>query len=125
MDSAISASPQILEAAWGRLRVVGLGRGRDFKLWPGGGRPWDWAETGTHHVPGIQQADVQELIERGSSIIVLSRGMENRLQVCSETLEYLEERGAIVHQAETCKAVTLYNRLARVEKVGGLFHSTC
>jgi hypothetical protein len=41
------------------MEIDGLGKGKDFKLWPGGGRPRDWRETGTHQVPGIQPADVQ------------------------------------------------------------------
>jgi len=45
--------------------VEGLGSGKDFKLYPGGGREWDWRETNTEHVPGIQHADVQELLENG------------------------------------------------------------
>jgi hypothetical protein len=76
--NATPKSPLILGASWGHLHVAGLGESRDVKLWPGGGRPWDWSETGTHHVPGIQPADVEELIERGSSTIVLSQGIRPR-----------------------------------------------
>ena len=102
-----------------------MGSGKDFKLYPGGGRPWDWGETGTRHVPGIQAADVSELLERGSRVVVLSRGMERALQVSSEALRFLAERGVIVHVEETRAAAELYNRLADREPVGGLFHSTC
>ncbi len=107
------------------MEVEGLGRGKDFKLYPGGGRAWDWGETGTRHVPGIQPADVEELLERGARVVVLSRGMEQALQVCPETLELLRGRGIAVHVEETRAAVELYNRLARDQPVGGLFHSTC
>lgn len=79
----------IIRSAWGRneetfsshpehflgpLEVEGVGTGKDLKLWPGGGREWDWRETNTEHVPGIQPADVQELLDKGSKIVVLSRG---------------------------------------------------
>ena len=40
------------------MEVEGLGSGKDFKLCPGGGRQWDWGETNTEHVPGIQPADL-------------------------------------------------------------------
>ena len=40
-------SPRITHVSWGRMDVDGLGTGKDFKLYPGGGRPWDWNETGT------------------------------------------------------------------------------
>jgi len=34
-------SPRILAVAWGRMEVDGIGAGKDFKLYPGGGREWD------------------------------------------------------------------------------------
>jgi hypothetical protein len=42
-------SPRILAIAWGRIDVEGLGVAKDVKLYPGGGREWDWSETGTRH----------------------------------------------------------------------------
>ena len=107
------------------MGVDGLEDGKDFKLYPGGGRPWDWNETGTRHVPGIQPADVQELLEKGSAVVVLSRGMDLVLQTCPETLDLLRARGVEVYVEETRAAVQLYNRLADTRPVGGLFHSTC
>ena len=118
-------SPRITHISWGRMEVDGLESGKDFKLYPGGGRPWDWNETGTRHVPGIQPADVQELLEKGSAVVVLSRGMDLVLQTCPETLELLRQSGVEVHVEETRAAVQLYNRLADTRPVGGLFHSTC
>jgi hypothetical protein len=124
-DISTKRSPRISCISWGQMDVEGLGRGRDFKLYPGGGREWDWNETGTHHVPGIQPADVEELLEHGSKVVVLTRGMQLALQTCPETLQLLRERGVACHVEETKAAVELYNRLAPTEPVGGLFHSTC
>ena len=107
------------------MEVDAVGVGKDFKLYPGGGRVWDWNETGTRHVPGIQPADVQELLEHGSEVIVLSRGMDLVLQTCPETLELLQQRGIPVHVEETRAAAALYNELCADQPVGGLFHSTC
>ncbi len=119
-------SPHISHLSWGRMEVDGVGFGKDFKLWPGGGREWDWRETGTHHVPGIQPADVKELLDNGSQIIVLSQGMLLMLRTCQETLHLLEERHITVRVAETNAAAEVYNDLVlRGEAVGGLFHSTC
>jgi len=67
-------SPRIIHISWGRMEVEGLGLGKDFKLYPGGGREWDWKETNTEHIPGIQPADVQELLEKGSKVVVLAAG---------------------------------------------------
>ncbi len=118
-------SPQVTAIDWGRIEVVGLGRFKDVKLYPGGGRAWDWNETGTRHVPGIQPADVEELLEHGACIVVLSRGMLLALQTGAETLARLAERGVKVEVLETRAAVARYNLLAATEPVGGLFHSTC
>ena len=108
------------------MEVEGLGEAKDVKLWPGGGRPWDWNETGTQHDPGIQPADVEELLEHGSQVVVLSRGQELQLKTSPATLDLLKKRGVTVHVEETKAAVNLYNELAeRGVPVGGLFHSTC
>ncbi|MGQ0466082.1 MAG: Mth938-like domain-containing protein [Sporichthyaceae bacterium] len=118
-------SPRILAIEWGRIEVEGLGELKDAKLLPGGGRTWDWNETGTRHRPGAQVADVEELLAAGATTVVLSRGMDLVLQVPAETVADLERRGVTVHVAETREAVRLYNELAATTPVGGLFHSTC
>jgi hypothetical protein len=80
-DAPLEArSPRVLANRWGHLDVEGIGELTDAKLWPGGGRAWDWTETGTHHHPGIQPADVNELLDRDPEVIVLSRGRELRLE---------------------------------------------
>jgi len=108
------------------MTIEGVGSGKDFKLWPGGGRPWDWTETDTHHIPGIQPADMDELIEYGAEEIVLSKGMLLALQTCPESTALLESRNIKFHIAETKKAAEIYNRLLEDgAAVGGFFHSTC
>src|SRR5207247_3442015 len=105
-------SPRISRISWGQMEVEGLGTGKDFKLWPGGGRPWDWNETGTRHDPGIQPADLIELLEHQSEVVVLSRGQELRLRTTPAALDLLRERGVTIHNEETKAAVKLYNDLA-------------
>ena len=125
MKSTRLQSPKITHISWGRMKVEGLGKAKDVKLWLSGGREWDWTETNTHHIPGIQPADVRELLDNASEIIVLTRGMQLVLQTCPETLQMLDESGIPVHVEETRTAVKLYNKLAKDKLVGGLFHSTC
>jgi hypothetical protein len=120
------ASPQVQADGWGFLKVEDLGRLRDAKLWPGGGRGWDWNETGTHHRPGIQPADVAELLDHGADVVVLSRGRELRLETTPETLALLTSRQVEVVHIETGAAIGEYNRLAAAgRRVGALLHSTC
>jgi hypothetical protein len=120
-------SPLVTHLSWGRLEVEGwTGQFKDAKLFPGGAREWDWSETSTSHEPGIQPADVEELIDRGATVVVLSRGFHERLRVCRETLRKLEERKVPVHVERTGEAVRIYNELSKEnEKVGALVHSTC
>lgn len=119
-------SPKVLRIEWGQMDVEGVGSGKDFKLWPGGGRSWDWNETGTQHDPGIQPADVDELLEHGSRVVILSRGQGLQLKTSQATLDLLRERDVEVHIEETRAAVILYNKLAEEgSPAGGLFHSTC
>ena len=117
--------PRIVQISWGRMEVDGLGVGKDFKLYPGGGRVWDWAETGTRHSPGIQPADVEELVTSGATTVVLSQGMNKQLHVHPDTYRYLDERSITVHVAETREAARIYNDLTEGTLVAGLFHATC
>jgi len=118
-------SPSITHLSWGRIETSAGQVFKDAKLWPGGGREWDWGETGTHHSPGTQPADVEELLDHGAEVIILSRGVWKRLKVCAQTLSLLEDRGVEVHVLQTETAVEKYNELSKTRAVGGLFHSTC
>jgi hypothetical protein len=118
-------SPPILDCRWGRVSIDGHGVMKDVKLYPGGARAWDWRETGTRHDPGIQPADVAELVEHGATTIVLSTGVYQMLKVQPETLRQLAGRGVTVQVLPTPEAVETYNRLADGEPVGALIHSTC
>ncbi len=119
-------SPRITHLSWGRVEVEGRRDPyKDAKLFPGGSRAWDWNETGTQHSPGVQPADVEELLAHGATAVVLSRGMYGRLKVRPDTLRLLSERGVSAHVLETEEAVRLYNELRGQEAVAGLFHTTC
>lgn len=119
----------ITDLAWGQMEVRINGEMRHFKdckIWPGGAREWRWEETGTHHDPGIQPADIEEVLTHDIETIVMGRGQLGRLNVSAETKTMLHERGISYHIEKTKKAVALFNHLARQgERVGGVFHSTC
>ena len=68
---------------------------------------------------------MQELLDHGATVVVLTRGMQLMLQTCPETLELLKSNGVAFHIEETSEGVALYNKLTENEPVGGLFHSTC
>ena len=126
MAHSAEQSPRIENISWGKMEIENIGLGKDFKLWPGGGREWDWKETNTHHVPGIQIVDIKELLDHGAEELILSRGMFLALQTCHETKQWLEDEGIAFHILETKQASSLYNQLIENgTAVGGLFHSTC
>ena len=122
-----ATSPRISHLSWGRLEIEGQhGTFKDAKIFPGGAREWDWNETGARHEPGIQLADVEELLEHGATVVVLGKGFHERLQVRRETLERLRERNVPVHAEQTEEAIRLCNELGeKGERVGALIHSTC
>jgi len=121
----VFSSPIITKLSWGKIEIDGNQVFKDVKLFPGGCREWNWQETGTSHSPGIQFSDVQELLDNGAKIIILSRGVLGRLKVQKEVVEKLESNGFTVHVLKTKEAVKLYNELLKTEKVGALIHTTC
>jgi hypothetical protein len=122
----VQQSPIIGDHGWGEIEVRELGQFRDVKLWPGGGREWDWNETGTRHEPGIQPGDVEELLAADADVVVLSRGRELRLQTSEATLQLLQASDITIVQEETSVAIAEYNRLAQSGRcVAALIHTTC
>jgi len=91
---------------------------------------WDWRKTGTHHEPGTQPADLEELFTNNCETIILSRGIENRLKTAVETRDLLQQRGMVLNQnyfiLQSEDAKNVYNRLATENKrVCAIIHSTC
>jgi hypothetical protein len=122
----IESSPRVTHLSWGRIEVEGRHHPfKDAKLFPGGAREWNWRETGTQHSPGIQPADVEELLEHGVDVVVLATGVYRRLRVRPETLQLLADHEVDVHVLRTPKAVELYNELQADMRVGALIHTTC
>jgi hypothetical protein len=98
---------------------------KDCKIGPAGVTAWDWGDTGTHHQPGIQPADLEGLLE-DTEAVILSRGMLLRLGTTPEVIKLLEDLGLPYFVEQTQKAARRYNRLAEAgTRVVGLFHSTC
>lgn len=122
-------SPLIAASGWGQVQAEGCEKPfRDAMLFPGGGREWDWNASVTSHHAGIQVADVEALLARDVSEVVLSTGRLGLLRVPREVLDLLAARGVKVHVLRTGAAIDRYNALASVPdgpRVGALIHSTC
>lgn len=129
MSDTKTKTSLITHISWGHMEVKTNGQTlsfKDCKVWPGGAKEWDWNLTGTRHQPGIQPADIEEILAQGVEVIILSRGMQLMLHTCPETEQMLRSGDIEYHIEETKQAVNLFNRLmSEGKKVGGIFHSTC
>lgn len=123
--AAQGTSPRVLDLGWGRIETE-AGTFRDGKLWPGGGRGWDWRETGTHHDPGVQAADLGEVLDHGPEVVVVGCGQQGRLGVPQEAVDAVRGAGVELEVHRSQEAVRRYNELVdRGRRVGALLHSTC
>jgi hypothetical protein len=98
---------------------------KDARLYPGGAEDWDWRKTGTRHEPGIQVADIEDLLALRPALVILTRGVNLVLQVPERTLAWVRAAGSDVVALQSEEAVAEYNRRARRERVVALVHSTC
>nr|XP_059869736.1 mth938 domain-containing protein-like [Delphinus delphis] len=111
----------------GQMKVPGSTKiCKDCKAWPGGSQAWDWRETRTERSPGVQPADVQEVVEKGVLTLVIGQGMSDGSKVPSSAVEYLRKQGIDVRVLQTEQALKEDNALVTQGiRVGGVFHSTC
>lgn len=121
--------PEVLNLGWGVITVKHSGgtlNFKDAKLYPGHATAWDWAQTGTHHNPGIQYADVREILDAGVDRIILSRGQYGKLGITNGLIDQIEQEDVAVDVAQTEEAVTMYERYRKQGvNVGIIIHSTC
>lgn len=110
---------------WGQIVVSADRTFKDVRLFPGGAEEWDWGKTGTRHDPGIQIADVEDLLATNPDIVILSRGVDLVLRVPQQTIDFVRGhvREVLVLQSE--EAIGEYNKRIRNERVVALVHSTC
>jgi hypothetical protein len=110
---------------WGEI-VDAIGRPfKDARLFPGGIEEWDWGKTGTRHDPGIQSADLADLLATRPSVVILSRGVDLVLQVPQATIDFARSHAQTVLVLQSEQAVAEYNRRIPDERVVALIHSTC
>ncbi|HWU91485.1 MAG TPA: MTH938/NDUFAF3 family protein [Kofleriaceae bacterium] len=110
---------------WGQI-IDSSGRAfKDARLFPGGAEEWDWGATGTRHNPGIQIADLSDLLVMKPDVVILSRGVNLVLQVPQATIDFARSHAGTVLVLQSKEAVAEYNRRISNERVVALIHSTC
>jgi hypothetical protein len=117
----------ILQVIWGEITTFDGSKYKDCKLKGTASSAWNWGLTNTHHSPGIQIADLEDLIDENTTTVILSRGMNDVLKTMPETMDFLKAKGLTVHHLKTKEAVILYNTLVKDlgSSLVGLIHSTC
>jgi len=119
------SSQRIDSIVWGTIRV-GSKNYKDVRMTPIDVQEWDWKKCDTQHDPGITPQEVQELLDTGADVIVLSKGMMEDLWVSWEALKLLSKSNADFIVTHTRNAVYLYNQYVdEGRKVAALIHSTC
>ena len=126
--NASALAPQIKNMKWGEIIISQNSAEkiyRDARIFPTRSESWDWRKTGTAHNPGIQIADIEDIVSQ-SDIVILTRGVDLVLQVPQETIDYVKSKGRDCRVGQTVEMVALYNKLVNEgKKVGGVFHTTC
>jgi hypothetical protein len=115
----------IIGFRWGQIIDSSARVFKDARLFPGGAEEWDWGKTGTRHRPGIQVADLMDLVATKPDVVILSRGVDLVLQVPQATIDFARSHAAIVLVLQSEEAVAEYNRRITSERVVALIHSTC
>ncbi|HEU0037236.1 MAG TPA: MTH938/NDUFAF3 family protein [Kofleriaceae bacterium] len=110
---------------WGQIVDAEQRIFKDARLFPGGVEEWDWRKTGTRHNPGIQIADLEDLLATKPDVVILSRGVDLVLQVPQATIDFARAHATTVLVLQSEQAVTEYNRRIAHERVVALIHSTC
>jgi hypothetical protein len=110
---------------WGRIEDATRRVFKDARLFPGGVEEWNWRKTGTRHDPGIQAADLEDLLATKPDTVILSRGVDLVLQVPQATVVFARRHAKTVLVLQSEQAVAEYNRRIAVERVVALIHSTC
>jgi hypothetical protein len=110
---------------WGQIVDSTARVFKDARLFPGGVEEWDWRKTGTRHDPGIQIADLEDLLATKPDVVILSRGVDLVLQVPQATIDFARTHAANVLVLQSEQAVAEYNRRIAGERVVALVHSTC
>ena len=106
------------EQSEGRIQVSFLGEKSiyaDAIIWPIGHKNWDWNLSDTHHDPGIQLSNVQELvIDYECNFVILSKGFDNILQTSNEAINWLETNKINYAILNSLDAIELYNDFSEI-----------
>jgi hypothetical protein len=80
-----------------------------------------WRNEGHELCP----ADVWEVVQAKPQVLVVGTGYFGRMEVLSETKDYLAKQGIELRVEKTTEACRVYNRLSSSRKAAAALHLTC
>lgn len=120
----------IQDIEWGKIQINNKIYQHDVIIDKGNVTQWDWSVFKTNHSEGIKVEEVKAfLIDNVFDVnkIVLSRGMQTKLNINEETYLFLRIRKEIEFFAgDTISAYKKYNQwIEEKNNVLAFFHLTC
>jgi hypothetical protein len=112
---------------FGVLRIDGKEYHSDVIIYsesPRGGRRVDgswWRKEGHR----LDRADLERVVKARPEVLVVGTGYYGRMQVPTETREFLKDAGIELCAEPTRQACEKYNQLEAVRKVAAALHLTC
>ena len=112
----------ITDFSFGRIVVNGQPINNDIKIVEGR-LIADWWRKSGH---SVDSADVQDILNGDSQILVIGKGQPGYLRVADSLRDYLKKNNIQLIEESTPDAVQTFNRLhGEGQKVSGGFHVGC
>ena len=115
------SSPEIDEHAFGRIVIDGCEYTHDLIIFPDQVAA-TWRREKSH---SLSPADLVEVIAARPELLIIGRGVFNRVAVPAETLRVLRDAGIEVVAEATGRACKTYNRLRGTRRVVAALHLSC
>jgi len=120
----------IEDIEWGKIQVNGIVYQHDVIINKGVVTQWDWNKYKTNHSEGIKVEELKEFLIDGEfdvDKIVLSRGMQTKLNISNQTYLFSKIRNDVeFFIGDTISAYRKYNQWVKENNnVLAFFHLTC
>jgi len=107
--------------SFGRINISGKIYTSDLIIFPDRIRSSWWRENGH----SLCLEDIDEILEEKPEVLVIGSGSAGLMEVPSQVVDEIRNRGIELIVARTVKAVEDYNRLCEERFTVGAFHLTC
>jgi hypothetical protein len=106
---------------FGRITINGKRYSTDILVFPDKVKAGWWRKEGH----SLQIADLKEVLEAKTEVLVVGTGYSGMMDVPPETRNYIESEGIQLVVQKTSEACKTFNRLAESRTVVAALHLTC